>query len=98
MAAARLLAKAYPRERGGASGSMWLGLVTGGLSPRARGSPGGGGGGRVAVGPIPASAGEPQTSPVLSWRNRAYPRERGGAGWMAAAGCLREGRSEEHTS
>ena len=72
-----ILARAYPRSRGATSGLSCSGVVSGGLSPLARGN--------LTVqrhvmlvrGPIPARAGQP----LSAWKKvggvRAYPRSRG---------------------
>jgi len=69
---------AYPRERGGTVTSSTGDSEGKGLSPRARGNLGCARALSLSRGPIPASAGEPQSlrrSPAMP---RAYPRERGG--------------------
>ena len=75
----RCRSRAYPRACGGASEEARAWMVTGGLSPRMRGS-------RIhcvspcaGSGPIPAHAGEPLLVLSKSMTARAYPRACGGA-------------------
>ena len=70
--------RAYPRQRGGTRGSDPNRRRGGGLSPPARGNPRGLRLFGVLLGPIPASAGEPQMTAVSKYLPRAYPRQRGG--------------------
>ncbi len=72
------LVGAYPRMRGGTVHQSVMKLPATGLSPHARGNRLAAGGQLELVGPIPACAGEPAPCPRTSWRNRAYPRMRGG--------------------
>ena len=82
-----IAAGAYPRSRGGtdmANGDTW---AASGLSPLARGNPGGHLGLGKVEGPIPARAGEPVATAAVVLMVRAYPRSRGGtcaAGSVAA--------------
>ena len=77
---------AYPRGRGGTRTGPGVAGVMRGLSPRTRGNRGW----RVALpgrqGPIPADAGEPASPNNANFRQRAYPRGRGGTGTVAAIG------------
>ena len=73
-----VIARAYPRERGGNYQSARLTVFCLGLSPRTRGK-------LVVVvvdpspyGPIPANAGETVTCEICVICFGAYPRERGG--------------------
>ncbi len=72
------MTEAYPRGRGGtrAAASRRPGLR--GLSPRARGNRHREGDAYRPGGPIPAGAGEPDSSRPPIWRTMAYPRGRGG--------------------
>ena len=68
---------AHPRERGEhAAKSLGIDLSTG-LSPRARGTPRGAGGGVRPRRLIPASAGNTCRARQRSWAGPAHPRERG---------------------
>ncbi len=73
-----VIVMAYPRGRGGtrAAASRRPGLR--GLSPRARGNRHREGDAYRPGGPIPAGAGEPDSSRPPIWRTMAYPRGRGG--------------------
>jgi hypothetical protein len=70
--------RAYPRVRGGTAYRGVLVEEVGGLSPRARGNPGGAVGTCQDAGPIPACAGEPALDLFLPNLKGAYPRVRGG--------------------
>ena len=71
--------RAYPRGRGGAA-ELMAAVVSGmGLSPRTRGSLEAVRLSHFWLGPIPADAGEPPSSPRSACPPRAYPRGRGGA-------------------
>ncbi len=70
--------RAYPRERGGTSDQRQSLTGRRGLSPRARGNPVPCARTVAIAGPIPASAGEPESLPQSDRPMRAYPRERGG--------------------
>ena len=70
--------RAYPRERGGTQPNNRVLLLIWGLSPRTRGNPPCFALGMPGVGPIPANAGEPRSTPPSRSSRRAYPRERGG--------------------
>jgi len=72
--------RAYPRERGGTAEAATEHITMKGLSPRARGNHLNGCQVFFALGPIPASAGEPLDAQARLSRLRAYPRERGGTG------------------
>ena len=69
---------AYPRERGGTQSCVYFHRSSLGLSPRARGNPADRQAVISAIGPIPASAGEPKLSLKPMLPQGAYPRERGG--------------------
>ena len=78
MAARHRHTRAYPRSRGGTL-ICWLRYKAfGGLSPLARGNPGGAINAGTGVGPIPARAGEPLLPAPPIAPLRAYPRSRGG--------------------
>ena len=70
---------AYPRGRGGAAVVVFLHDLNQGLSPRTRGSRGGGLPAGGEAGPIPADAGEPLDRAHARVFPGAYPRGRGGA-------------------
>ncbi len=73
-----LIDRAYPRGRGGNSGSYQLALGRRGLSPRTRGKLPRQWCGSGLPGPIPADAGETQRLRSACATRRAYPRGRGG--------------------
>ena len=62
-----------------------------GLSPRVRGNPGGGPGGKILVRSIPACAGEPDSPTGAGWRSEVYPRVCGGTAIRITLLCCREG-------
>ena len=70
--------RAYPRSRGGTYLRLVLPVLRLGLSPLARGNPGGGVFSDMEDGPIPARAGEPFWSFENEIEIWAYPRSRGG--------------------
>ena len=67
--------------------------VHAGLSPRRRGNRQRAGGAGVAVGPIPAKAGEPVRQRYPAPQVRAYPREGGGTHWVSRNMVPRKGLS-----
>ena len=73
----------YPRGCGGATLSAPLNPPGSGLSPRVRGSPARQHERLLAVGSIPAGAGEPARRARLRPSARVYPRGCGGARWPA---------------
>ena len=73
-----LTARAYPRSRGGTAIRHAAGSGAQGLSPLARGNHAAQGLAGLAVGPIPARAGEPHRGARLPAAQWAYPRSRGG--------------------
>ncbi len=73
-----LVARAYPRMRGGTGGVVSSRLITSGLSPHARGNQRGQKCGGARQGPIPACAGEPVLHQLKLNAVGAYPRMRGG--------------------
>ena len=84
---------AYPRLRGGTTGSARLLILKPGLSPLARGN-------RLPLpprwtswGPIPACAGEPSSRTWVWSACRAYPRLRGGTAVSTWPYTLRRGLS-----
>ena len=70
--------RVYPRVRGGTGGCVQCGSGKEGLSPRARGNPFNSSKSRKVLRSIPACAGEPGLKPFPSYKNRVYPRVRGG--------------------
>ena len=68
----------YPRECGGTFETEVANQNALGLSPRVRGNPPAGGCADERRGSIPASAGEPASSPSMALGQRVYPRECGG--------------------
>ncbi len=70
--------RAYPRSRGGTALPAQAGNAGKGLSPLARGNPVCARNERLAPGPIPARAGEPDELAAAECARRAYPRSRGG--------------------
>ncbi len=89
----RLTNRAYPRERGGTGPSVRGRHRARGLSPRARGNPSSSLVTVSAVGPIPASAGEPCRLVLAATMRGAYPRERGGTGQRHASPIRQQGLS-----
>ena len=77
------LRRAYPRGRGGAVAMVRMGRMPSGLSPRTRGSPIIPIVAIIALGPIPADAGEPECGLADVAGVGAYPRGRGGARWAS---------------
>ncbi len=75
---AAAVARAYPRSRGGTSPATCATRSIRGLSPLARGNLSRSGQQRIALGPIPARAGEPRHSAGQAVLQGAYPRSRGG--------------------
>ncbi len=78
---------AYPRSRGGTSPTLSAASAVLGLSPLARGNPMVSDVVDVALGPIPARAGEPPppaSPPSAVW---AYPRSRGGTVKTSSWSC-----------
>ena len=71
-------ARAYPRMRGGTRPDLKVIAVPKGLSPHARGNPGGRYVHACGQRPIPACAGEPHHPAQRPQSARAYPRMRGG--------------------
>ena len=69
---------AYPRSRGGTTDINRIEHGVNGLSPLARGNLVTGLTTVVAIGPIPARAGEPARTCRNTWPGWAYPRSRGG--------------------
>ena len=72
------ITRAYPRSRGGTGLAQHAARQPWGLSPLARGNPNAIVKQRIAIGPIPARAGEPKAIAPRRRRVRAYPRSRGG--------------------
>ena len=70
--------RVYPRVRGGTTAPRAALSSACGLSPRARGNPDSGGQCVRLAGSIPACAGEPQDRSENRFRERVYPRVRGG--------------------
>ena len=73
----------YPRVRGGTGSRGLEARLPGGLSPRARGNPVGTDTPVFWDGTIPACAGEPPRVPCNAWKDRDYPRVRGGTDALA---------------
>jgi hypothetical protein len=70
--------RAYPRSRGGTTGTDICATRGRGLSPLTRGNLMHAQIARATTGPIPAHAGEPALAAGASARVTAYPRSRGG--------------------
>ena len=85
--------QAYPRERGATVMCLVITLCRLGLSPRARGNRPVVDVGRLPLGPIPASAGQPPWQDLTPWARRAYPRERGATLFAACIALLAAGLS-----
>ena len=73
-----LFGRAYPRSRGGTQAVTVEATFSEGLSPLARGNLVLSDRAWAAAGPIPARAGEPSVSLLISSLRWAYPRSRGG--------------------
>ena len=85
--------RAYPRLRGGTNDALAECGEAGGLSPPARGNPGGAERRVMTEGPIPACAGEPLVRGGGQRVHGAYPRLRGGTRATSCPGRLLSGLS-----
>jgi len=85
--------RAYPRACGGTRAAAIFARDDMGLSPRVRGNPKPLAGIAGNQGPIPARAGEPQTSCHARPMTWAYPRACGGTGFSCAAAAGAAGLS-----